>query len=108
MSKQQKQQPASLQIEIEINGEKYPYIETMGAMMGFKQETGLDAPVDMEDTVKYMYHVVKAVCRREKRPFDLSFEEFADGLDGDEFLRVTAALAAKTSGNVKEGDGKNV
>lgn len=108
MSKQQKQQPASRQIEIEINGEKYPYIETMGAMMGFKQETGLDAPVDMEDTVKYMYYVVKAVCRREKRPFDLSFEEFADGLDGEEFLRVTAALAAKASGNTKEGDEKNV
>lgn len=107
MSKQQKQQPANRLIEIEINGEKYPYIETMGAMMGFKQETGLDAPVDMEDTVKYMYHVVKAVCRREKRPFDLSFEEFADGLDGEEYLRVTAALAAKTSGNAKEGDGKN-
>ena len=41
MSKQQKQQPANRPIEIEINGEKYPYIETMGAMVGFKQETGL-------------------------------------------------------------------
>ena len=58
MSKQQKQQPANRPIEIEINGEKYHYIETMGAMMGFKQETGLDAPVDTEDNVKYMYHVV--------------------------------------------------
>ena len=108
MSKQQKQQPASRPIEIEINGEKYPYIETMGAMISFKQETGLDAPVDMEDTVKYMYHVVKSVCRRENRTFDLSFEQFSDGLEGDEYLRVTAALAAKASGNTKEGDEKNV
>lgn len=95
MNKQQKTNSAKRQIEIEINGEQYPYVETMGAMVGFKQETGLDAPVDLEDTLKYMYHVVKAACRRKSIPFELSFQEFADGLDAEEFNRVTTAIAGE-------------
>lgn len=73
--------------EIEINGEKYTYRETMGAALAFKQETGLDEPEDEEGLLKYMYHVIKSNCRREGRPFDLSFQEFVDNLDSDEFLR---------------------
>lgn len=105
MSKQQNT-IAKRQIEIEINDRKYPYLETMGAMMSFKQETGLDAPVDLEDQVKYMYHVVKSACRRKGEEFTLSFQEFADGLTGDEFLRVTAELAEQ-SGQTGKDDEKN-
>ncbi len=91
------------QIEISLNGEKYPYRETMGAMLAFKEETGRDTPTDTADSVRYMYHVVKSNCRREGREFKLSFQDFADALDGEEFIRVTAALAARTDG---DGDGK--
>ena len=59
----------------------------MGAALAFKQETGLDEPGDEEDLLKYMYHVVKSNCRREGREFNLSFQDFIDGLDSDEFLR---------------------
>ena len=102
MSKKQEQ--TNKQIEIRIGEKTYPYKETMGAMLAFKQETGLDAPIDTEDTIKYMYHVVKAMCRRNKEEFGLSFEEFADGLDGDEYLRVITAL--QTDGG-KEDNEKN-
>lgn len=74
-------------LEIEVNGKRYPYRETMGAMLSFKEETGLDAPVDTEDSVKYMYHVVKSNCRR----------------NGEEFIRITAALAERANEN-KDGD----
>lgn len=75
------------QSEIEINGQKYTYRETMGAALAFKQETGLDEPADEEDLLKYMYHVVKSNCRREGREFSLSFQDFIDCLDSEEFLR---------------------
>lgn len=97
MSKQKKQ------IDIEINGKKYPYRETMGAMVAFKQETGLEAPVDTESTLIYMYNVVKAICRRNGQDFDLSFQQFIDGLDGDEYLRVVGECAS----DQEEGDEKN-
>lgn len=90
------------QIEISLNGEKYPYRETMGAMLAFKEETGRDTPADTADSVRYMYHVVKSNCRREGREFKLSFQDFADSLDGEEFIRVTAALAARAE---ESGDG---
>lgn len=90
------------QIVINLNGEKYPYRETMGAMLAFKEETGHDAPVDTADSVRYMYHVVKSNCRREGREFKLSFQDFADALDGDEFIRITAVLAARAEAG---GDG---
>lgn len=105
MSKSKNTNNANL--EIEVDGKKYPYRETMGAMLSFKEETGLDAPVDTEDSVKYMYHVVKSNCRRNGEEFKLSFQEFADALDGEEFIRVTSALAEKAKENQKEDTEKN-
>lgn len=94
-------------LEIEVDGKRYPYRETMGAMLSFKEDTGLDAPVDTADSVKYMYHVVKSNCRREGIEFGLSFQEFADALDGEEFIRITSALAEKAKGSQEEGLEKN-
>lgn len=94
-------------LEIEVNGKKYPYRETMGAMLSFKEETGLDAPVDTADSVKYMYHVVKSNCRRNGEEFKLSFQEFADALEGEEFIRITAALAERAKDNPEEDTEKN-
>ena len=107
MKQQQKQNTAKRQLEIVINGEKYHYIETMGAMLDFKQETGKDMPDGLEETLKYMYHVVKSVCRRENKPFELSFDDFADGLDADEFNRVFLGLAGPAPEEGKEGGKKN-
>lgn len=89
---------------IVIDGQEYTYRETMGAMVDFKNETGLDAPEDVEDILKYMYHVVKSNCRREHREFNMSFREFADGLDGDEFQRFTETI----NSSAQEEPGKNV
>lgn len=80
--------------EIEVAGKTYPYRETMGAMLAFTEETGLDAPVTTQDNLKYMYHVLKSQARRHDGvPFDMSFEEFVDGLYADDYLRLTADQA---------------
>lgn len=105
MSKSKNTSNANL--EIEVGGKRYPYRETMGAMLSFKEETGLDAPVDTEDSVRYMYHVVRSNCRRNGEEFKLSFQEFADALDGEEFIRVTAFLAERAKGNQTEDLEKN-
>ncbi len=90
---------------IEVAGKKYPYRETMGAMLSFNEETGLEAPVTMKDQLKYMYHVLKSQGRRSDGvPFDLSFEEFTDGLNADDYLNLIADMeAAVTEDEEKNG-----
>lgn len=88
---------------IVIDGQEYTYRETMGAMLAFKAETGLDAPEDLEDIVKYMYHVVKSNCRRERKEFNLSYQEFVDGMDAAEFQRFVEIF----TGPAKEEPEKN-
>lgn len=96
-------------IEIEINGVKYPYLETCGSLLDFKQETGLDSPVDLEDNIKYIYFVVRSACRRSGKTFEMSFQEFADSLDLEEFTRLMQEIAARAAdGSGEEGPGKNV
>lgn len=92
--------------QIEIAGTKYPYRETMGAMSAFTEETGLEVPVSTEDNLRYMYLVLKSQARRSDGvPFDLSYDEFRDGLYADEYLRLVNEMAADTQ---VEDDEKNV
>ena len=57
------------QLSINVKGTEYPYIETMGALLSFNRETGLDMPVNLEDNLKYMYHAlsVPSTARARKR-----------------------------------------
>lgn len=88
---------------IVIGGQEYTYRETMGSIVAFKSETGLDTPEDLEDILKYMYHVVKSNCSREHKEFNMSFQEFLDALDADEFQRFTGIVNQE-----KEESEKNV
>lgn len=79
-------------VHLNFEGKKYPYIETMGAMLSFKSETGIEptaiAANDTENNLKYIYHVVRAQCRRNGEEFKYSFEEFADRLEYGDYIQL--------------------
>jgi len=89
------------QIKITIGGTEYPYQETMGAMLAFKRETGLDitqvAPEDTENNLKYMYQVVKHTCKVTGREFKMTFEEFVDNFHSLEYSRLLLDIADQVS-----------
>ncbi|MEG0807658.1 MAG: hypothetical protein RR410_04825 [Alistipes sp.] len=82
-------------IRIKIYDKEYPYLPTMGAMLAFKEETGIEvtdvSPADSLLNAKFAYFVVKYAClHTREEAFGLSFEEFCSGLSTDEYYRVVA------------------
>lgn len=75
-------------IEIEINGEAYPCMPTMGAMLRFKTYAGHDVTQmdgqSVSDVLTYLYCCVQSACAREGKPFDMSLMEFADAITDEE------------------------
>lgn len=80
-----------------LAGEDYPYIETMGGLFDFQEETGKLEPSGLEENLKYMYHTVRSACRRYRKEFSMTFQEFVDALDPAEFVRVITAINADTA-----------
>lgn len=82
---------------ITLNGNEYPVVMTMGAMLEFKQLTGMEL-ADLQgsdwDTLNtYFYCLVKSSCRREKKEFPFENPmEFADALDLQEFTRLSNSM----------------
>lgn len=96
-------------ITIKLNGKEYPYIETMGALVAFKAEEGIEiSDVKLTDSthqVKYMYLVLRGACRHlGQEEFPLTFDEFCTALTGDEFLRVRLALAKEVKKRLAENE----
>lgn len=89
----EKTKKANKQKTITVAGVEYPYIETMGALLDFQEETGKLEPAGLAENLKYIYCVVRSACRRLGREFDMTFQEFADSLDPVEFDRLITAIS---------------
>lgn len=98
--------------EIKINEEVYPCTLCMGAHLYFFEERGYDmSKADLNstvDSITYLWALVKATCIREKKDFNLSLDEFAAGLDYEEYLNaqvkvdeLSEGIAEKKRGAVK-------
>ena len=101
------------QMTILIGNDEYPYVETMGAMLSFKEAFGIEASAieadNIEQNLQYMYHVVKSACKRQGTPFEMTFTEFCDNLEGLEYTRVRAEMARRLERVLKgDSDEKNV
>lgn len=85
-------------IEITINGAKYPCSPTMGAMLRFKQETGREiTEIDagsFTDLCTYLWCCVVSGARREGKQFDMSLMEFADSLTPEDMAEWNDAITA--------------
>lgn len=83
-------------VTININGQSYPCGPSMGAMLRFKKTTGKEYteidPSSLEDQCVFVWCCVVSACRREKIPFDYSFEDFADNMSMDDLYAFNAAV----------------
>lgn len=81
---------------IRINGAEYPFRTTMGAMLRFKREHGIDLgeleQTDVEGLLKFMWCCIKSAGSADGVDFDLSFEEFADRITPEAFGELCAEL----------------
>lgn len=68
--------------EITIDGVTYPFVQTMGAMLRFKDVTGKDfSEFDQSktsDAIAWIWACAASSSKREGRQFPLSMEEMAD------------------------------
>lgn len=73
--------------KITVNGREYPCKIRMGALLRFKRATGRDVSEmrssDTTDLITFLWCCVASACNADKVPFDLSLDDFADGLDYD-------------------------
>lgn len=83
-------------IKITVNGAEYPAYSTMGALLRFKRETGLefsevkpDAPSNM---VTYLYCCVKSACAHEGKPLDMELLDFADSITAEDLAAWAESL----------------
>lgn len=78
-------------VEIEINGVSYPCVQTMGAMLRFKELTGREAteidPRSLSDLCRFLWCCIVSACRRQGREFPMSLMDFADAVGSEELAR---------------------
>lgn len=90
-------------VEISLNGKKLPLRATMGAMKDFKKLTGRD-PKDMVadsavDMSVFLYCCISSACRKDKKKFDMTLDDFLDSVDVDTINGWSTELSnARNSG----------
>ena len=76
---------------IVLDGEKYPYQETCGAIIDLKEEFGkevTDIAENLSGTIEYAYCCTRAACRKYKHSFEYDFKGFADALDVEDLSMI--------------------
>lgn len=84
---------------ININGKRYPFRLTIGAMVAYKRDTGEDFSAfrgdDMEKLGAIIFHAVRSACRTEAVPFP--FREKEEMLDYIDMQEAAALLGGGTN-----------
>lgn len=91
-------------ITIRVNGKDYPCYPTMGAAVGFNELTGrnIENMKGTSDFSKYIYCCARSASRREHVDFNMSLEDFCDGVLIED-LNAFNAQTVETNG---ESDSK--
>ena len=89
--------------EITVDGTSYPFVQTMGAMLRFKDMTGKDfSEFDASktsDTVAWIWCCAVSGSKREGKQFPMTMEEMADMMTVED---MNDCLHSVASGNVSE------
>ena len=86
---------------IKLNGKEYPCMMTMGALLRFKEMTGVNpSELDVNDVdllIKLIYCCVKSACKREGVAFEFDLLDFADELDIESMSEVSKDLMGEAA-----------
>lgn len=82
--------------KLTVKGKEYPCRVTMGAMVRFKRETGRDVSTikesDISDLVLFMWCCVMSASKADDVEFNMSFEDFADSLEGTDLQAFLSSV----------------
>ena len=83
-------------VTININGQEFPCLPTMGALLRFKRQTGREITEinnSLEDLCTYLWCCVASAARREGKPFDMSLIDFADSITPEILTQWASGVA---------------
>lgn len=79
--------------KITINGVEYPFRQTMGSMVRFKQMQGIEVAEikegDTENLCAYFYCIIKSACNADGVEFKDDFLSFCDKLTAEDIAEMT-------------------
>lgn len=91
---------------IKVHGKEYPCRVLMGAMLRFKRMTGYDVSkmsfTDLSDLITFLWCCVVSSCNADKITFEMSLEEFADGLELESLTGFYEDQAPEDDGEQKK------
>jgi hypothetical protein len=92
-------------LRMAIGGKEYPCRVTMGAMIRYKRDTGVDVSAldttDIESMVRFVWHCVMSACKADGIEFEMDFDEFADRLDPEVLNRFYGEMNTGADGQKK-------
>lgn len=90
-------------LHIEIDGITYPVKVTLGAMLLFKEETGIEADKmnGLTHSLKWLWCCTKSASSRSENPLKMSCQEFLDCLT-PEILEKWAEVMNQTTDQAKK------
>ena len=92
--------------KILYKGRELPCRVTMGAMVRFKRESGRDVSTiqdgDIADLILLLWCCIKSACRHDRITFDISLDDFADGITPDEATVMFSVLNDGEDGGEKK------
>lgn len=90
-------------MEVTFNGETYPLVLTMGALLEFKRLTGKDVSEvknnDLEALVTLCFCCLSSACRAAKKKFPYSLQEFFDNCTIDDINAMNEQIAMQQAEN---------
>lgn len=79
--------------QLTIRGKQYPFRTTMGALLAYKRERGVELsqidPADIEANLYFVYLCFLSTCRADGTQIEITFEEFCDYVDIDQLAELT-------------------
>ena len=93
--------------EITVDGTAYPFVQTMGAMLRFKQVTGKDFSHfevgNTADAIAWIWSCAVSASKREGKQFPLTMEEMADLMTVEDMNECIRSLAPDGGGETDAG-----
>jgi|GEM_PF-3112013 len=92
---------------IVIYGEKFHVATNMGTFVEYKRLTGKEVgegETDLTGQLKFLYSQVKSTCLAEGREFKMDFEQFASGINLDDFNDYLKSIPKQSVPETKKKD----
>ena len=68
----------------------------------YKRQDVNEIGADIEQLTMFMYCCVRSACRADKMDFQLTFEQFADGINLEDFTAFQNGMATEEDGAKKK------